>query len=133
MTPFTSFFVRSEGCSVIFWINSDFVIIFAMLCCPGFRSSTIVGIRTEKSKASPICTVLFRSCALVVCCFTPKGGLAARFARARRDRRGRCVGGFFEPGRGPRRRNLGLDGQGRGRVWQKPSPTGQTPVWKTRT
>src|SRR5438128_12139848 len=31
MTAFTSFFVRSECWSVIFWINSDFVIIFDMV------------------------------------------------------------------------------------------------------
>ena len=74
MTAFTSFFVRSECWSVIFWINSDFVIIFAMVSCPGFRSSTIVGIRTKKSKISPICTVLFQSCALAVRCFSPKSG-----------------------------------------------------------
>jgi hypothetical protein len=52
MTAFTSFFVRSECWSVIFWINSDFVIIFDMLSCPGFRFEHYIRIRTEKSKTT---------------------------------------------------------------------------------
>ena len=105
-----------------------------MLSCPGFRSNTIVGIRTEKSKTSPICTALFRSCALVVCCFTPKSGSAAWFARASRDRRGPCVAGFSNRSGAPESVTLSLDGQGVGEFVMKPSPTGSsTPTNTTAT
>jgi hypothetical protein len=87
---------------VIFWINSDFVIILAMLCYPGFRSSTIAGIRTEKSKTSPICTALFRSCALAVCCFTPNADWP-RGSRVRAGIAGAHAGLGFRIGQGPKK------------------------------
>src|SRR4051812_7366898 len=93
MTAFTSFFVRSECWSVIFWINSDFVIILAMLFCPGFRFSNIAGFvpgNPKQARSAQLCFELAPWPLLL----RPRPGLAARFARASRDRGGRCVAGF---------------------------------------
>src|SRR3954465_4041461 len=105
MTAFTSFFVRSECWSVIFWINSDFVIIFDMLSCPGFRLSTIVGTRTEKSNKTRELHSFVSISRLGRLLLHPQKRIGRVVRTCESGSPGPLRGWVFEPIRGPRKRN----------------------------
>ena len=116
MTAFTSFFVRSECWSVV--SGSTLTSSSSSPCCAVHRSSTIVGTRTEKSKASPdlhsFVSILRLGCLLL----HPQRQIGRAVRTCEAGSPGPVRGWVSGPGQGPEEHNLGLDGRD-GRVCGK--------------